>query len=94
VLARIGLLERIPLTPEGISADEAIRGVDIALDDGLPLLVFSFHSPSLDVGHTPYVRSEQDLERLYDWFRQVFAHLKQRGVQPSNVADLMSSVLV
>ncbi|MBS1240307.1 MAG: hypothetical protein H6R45_1013, partial [Proteobacteria bacterium] len=41
VLSRLGLLERIPLTPEGVSVDEAIRGIDIALDDGLPLLIFS-----------------------------------------------------
>ncbi len=50
VLARLGLLERIPLTPEGVSVEEAIRGIDIALDDGLPLLNFSFHSPSLRPG--------------------------------------------
>ncbi len=53
VLARVNLLERIPLTPEGVSVDEAIRGIDIALDDQLPLLVFSFHSPSLRRGTRP-----------------------------------------
>ena len=94
ILARIGMLERIPLTPEGISAQEAVRAIDIALDDGLPLLVFSFHSPSLHPGHTPYVRNENDLDRLYDWFRTVFAHLKKRAVMPSNVAGIMASVEV
>jgi len=61
LLARMALLERIPLTPEGVSIDEAIKGIDIALDDGLPVLVFSFHSPSLRPGLTPYVRDEQGL---------------------------------
>nr|WP_211196112.1 polysaccharide deacetylase family protein [Alteraurantiacibacter aquimixticola] len=93
VLARLGLLERIPLTPEGISVDEAIRGIDMALDDGLPLLVFSFHSPSLAPGHTPYVRSEEDLERLYDWWRAVFAYLQQRNIRPTSVAEIMQAVL-
>lgn len=92
VLARTGLLERIALTPEGIGVDEAIRGIDVALDDGLPVLMFSFHSPSLQTGHTPYVRSDADLDQLYDWWRRVFAYLAQRGVQPSNVADIMQSV--
>lgn len=50
------LLE-LPLTPEGITAAEAIRGIDRALDENLPLLVFNFHSPSLEPGHTPYVRN-------------------------------------
>lgn len=92
VLARAGLLERIALTPEGISTEEALRGVDIALDDGLPLLVFSFHSPSLAPGHTPYVQTEADLEGLYDWWRQLFAHLERRGVRPTSVAEIMDSV--
>ncbi len=92
ILSRIGLLERVPLTPEGVRVEEAIRGIDIALDDGAPLLVFSFHSPSLRPGNTPYVRSEQDLDDLYDWWRRVFAYLEQRGVKPSSVKDVMHSI--
>jgi hypothetical protein len=91
-LAKTGLLERIPLTPEGVTVDEAIRGIDIALDDGLPLLVLSFHSPSLQPGHTPYVRSEADLDRLYDWLRRVLAYLEQRQVAPTTVAGVMQAV--
>lgn len=92
-LARFGLLERIPLTPEGVTLDEALRGIDIALDDGLPVLVFSFHSPSLAPGHTPYVNSEEDLDRFYDWWRAVFAYLERRQVRPSRVSELIASVL-
>ncbi|RYI12030.1 MAG: WalW protein [Acetobacteraceae bacterium] len=91
LFARIGLLERIALTPEGVTAEEALRGIDMALDDRLPLLVLSFHSPSLAPGHTPYVRSEADLEQLYDWFRRVYLYLEMRGVAPTTVAEVMSS---
>lgn len=90
--ARIGLLERIPLTPEGVTAPEVLRGIDIALDQGLPLLVFSFHSPSLAPGHTPYVRNQADLDAFYDWWRTVFGHLARRGVAPSSVRDILASV--
>ncbi len=92
LLARAGLLERIPLTPEGVSLDEAIKGIDIAIDDGLPVLVFSFHSPSLAPGYTPYVRDEADLARLYDWWRTVFDYLKKRNVRPACVADILAAV--
>jgi len=92
LLSKIGMLERVPLTPEGVSVDEAIRGIDIALDDGAPLLMFSFHSPSLRPGDTPYVRTEEDLDNLYDWWRRVFAYLEQRGVKASSVKDVMLSV--
>ncbi|HKX77141.1 MAG TPA: polysaccharide deacetylase family protein [Novosphingobium sp.] len=91
-LARAGLLERIPLTPEGITSEEAIRGIDIAIDEGLPVLVFSFHSPSLAPGFTPYVQNEDDLDRLYDWWRDVFGYLDRRGIAPSCVADILDSV--
>jgi hypothetical protein len=91
-MARLGLLERIALTPEGVSVDEAIRGIDIALDDGLPLLVFSFHSPSLQAGHTPYVRDAGQLDRLYDWWRRVFDYCAARGVEPTTVGGIMAAV--
>ena len=92
LLARLGLLERIPLTPEGVAVDEALKAIDIALDDGLPLLVFSFHSPSLRPGHTPYVRDENDLDRLYDWWRTCFDYLAKRDVRPTSARELISVV--
>ncbi|MCA1661247.1 MAG: polysaccharide deacetylase family protein [Novosphingobium sp.] len=94
LLARFGLLERIPLTPEGVAADEALKAIDIALDDGLPLLVFSFHSPSLQPGHTPYVRDEAGLDRLYDWWRTCFDYLARRGVRPASVAEIVASAQI
>ena len=91
LLSLAGLLERIPLTPEGVTSDEALRGVDAAIEQGLPLLVLSFHSPSLAPGHTPYVRNMNDVDALYDWWRQVLGRLAQRGVKPASVADVMSA---
>jgi hypothetical protein len=92
LLSYLGLLERIALTPEGVTIDEAIRGIDIAFDDGLPVLVFSFHSPSLRPGHTPYVRSEEDLDALYDWWRRVFGYCEVRGIKPTTVGEIMQNV--
>ena len=91
VLSRLGLLERIPLTPEGVTIAEALRAIDAALDDGLPLLVLSFHSPSLFPGHTPYVRDSDSLDQLYAWWRAVFAHLKHRGVAPTTTAEIIAA---
>lgn len=90
-MSKFSLLERIPMTPEGVSASEAIRGADIAVDLGLPVIVLSFHSPSLGPGYTPYVRSEEDLDTLYEWWRQVFAHLRARNVQPTTMRDIMDA---
>ena len=65
-----------------------------ALNAAVILLNFSFHSPSLRPGHTPYVRDEADLDHLYDWWRQIFAYLKKRGVQPTTVRQIMDAVEV
>jgi hypothetical protein len=91
VLARSGVLERIALTPEGIPIEKAIAAIDIAVEWQLPVLVFSFHSPSLAVGHTPYVRSEADLEEFYIWWVRVFDHLRVRGVHPTTIAEITAA---
>ena len=88
-LARLGLLERIPLTPEGVTIPEALRATRLAIDARLPVLVLSFHSPSLSPGHTPYVRTEADLDQLYDWWRQIFDLMLSRGLRPTSVQDIM-----
>lgn len=91
LLARTGMLERIALTPEGIPASKAIEAIDLALEAALPVLTFSFHSPSLATGNTPYVRTEQDLEEFYSWWEQVFAHLAKRRVKPSSIAEITAT---
>lgn len=88
VLSKSNMLQRIPLTPEGVSAREAREAIDVALDDGLQMLVFSFHSPSLSPGHTPYVRTKEDLHKFYDWWRDIIAHLEHMNVKPCDVAEL------
>ena len=89
-LARFGLVERIALTPEGIPAERACRAIDIAVDLRLPVLTFSFHSPSLQPGNTPYVRSSADLDRFYRWWDIVLDHLACRGVEATTAAGILA----
>lgn len=91
VFSRLRMLERIALTPEGVTTEEAIRGIDIALDSGSPLLVLSFHSPTLAPGFTPYAKTESDVEAVYHWFETVYAYLAQRGVRPTSVAEILAN---
>lgn len=90
-LAHARLLDRIPLTPEGTNIAEMQRGIEVAVREGLPILVFSFHSPSLAIGHTPYVRSEDDLDLFYDWWRTAFDLLERHGIRPTSIRDIMAS---
>jgi hypothetical protein len=68
LLARLGLLERVQLTPEGISLTEAkrlTRTLRRRADQNI--FVLSYHSPSLQPGNTPYVRTARDLDRFLHW---------------------------
>lgn len=91
MLSRSGMLERIALTPEGISLTKALEAVDIAIDNGVKIINLSFHSPSLAIGHTPYVRDESQLAKLYAWFDGVFAHLNAAGVRPTTMAEIKAA---
>lgn len=90
-LARFQLLRRVPLTPEGVGVRDALRGVDRLIADGARLLMFSFHSPSLAPGFTPYVRDEAGLRSFYRWWDEVLDHLAQRGVKPAGLEDVIAA---
>jgi hypothetical protein len=90
-LSRLGLLERIPLTPEGVSVAEALRGVDIAVASGLPVLVLSLHSPTLAPGHTPYAATSAAVDTLYGWLEAVYARLAAHQVRPCTIAEIIAA---
>ena len=89
--SRFNLLERIALTPEGVTAEEALRGVDIALRTGVPVLVLSFHSPTLAPGFTPYAATQEGVETLYAWFAAIYAELDRRGVRSVTVGEIVAA---
>jgi hypothetical protein len=70
--ARIGLLERIRLSPEDYSESEMQRLTRTLLEDGIRVFVFSFHSPSVMPGGTPYVRTPTDLARFLNKCQRYF----------------------
>ncbi|EKV32749.1 Glycosyltransferase [Caenispirillum salinarum AK4] len=61
ILSRLGVMERIRLTPEGSTTEEMQRLIRALLADGHRIFTLTFHSPSLVPGHTPYVRDGDDL---------------------------------
>lgn len=93
ILARSNMLERIALTPEGIPLEKALEAIDIALQEGVKVINLSLHSPSLAVGHTPYVRTDEQLDSLYRWFKAVFEHLEKGGVRPTTIAEIKAASL-
>jgi hypothetical protein len=64
ILARLRMVDRIWLSPEGFELSDQRRLIHALHHDGLRVFTFAFHSPSLEPGNTPYVRSVQDLEQF------------------------------
>ncbi len=64
VLWHLGVVRKQWLSPEGSSLADQLGLLRALAREPRPVLNLSLHSPSVEPGHTPYVRSEADLERL------------------------------
>jgi hypothetical protein len=93
-LARSGMLARVALTPEGMPLDDVKRAIGWMLKDDLRLLSFSFHSPSLAPGHTPYVRTSADLMNFYGWWDKLLRFLEDQGVTPASVDQVVDAAWI
>lgn len=89
VLARLRFLERIRLTPEGISFVELRRLTENLLATGYRIFSLTYHSPSLAPGNTPYVQDRGELRMLIrtiesylDYFRN---KLEGKFTTPSEI---------
>ncbi len=92
ILARLHLIERISLTPEGISFDEQRRLTRALLREGLRIFNFTYHSPSLAPGNTPYVRDAADLRaflrRIEEYLEFFLGEVGGRPATPFEVKAL------
>jgi hypothetical protein len=86
VLVRLGLLNRVMLSPEGFTLAELKQLASALVRRGCRTLSLTFHSPSVEPGHTPYVRSNADLEQFLatiESFLEFFFHeLEGVGTTP------------
>lgn len=64
VLARLGLMERIRLTPEGVDICAMKRLTRSLLAQGCEIFCLTYHSPSLEIGYTPYVTDKHELDNF------------------------------
>ncbi len=93
VLSRLGLIDRIWLSPEGYSFRQLRRLTTTLLGRGLRTFSLSLHSPSIEPGHTPYVRSTGDRDRLFATLDRYFSFfsgtLGGRFATPVEIRDVL-----
>jgi glycosyltransferase involved in cell wall biosynthesis len=66
IFSRVGLLDRLTLSPEGMSLRDMQELTQTMIGAGRKVFTLSFHSPSLAPGNTPYVRTDAELETFLD----------------------------
>lgn len=89
ISARLGLLNRVSISPEGYPLGEAKRLTKALVERGVQVFTLAFHSPSLEPGNTPYVRSQRDLDALLAWLAHYIEFFLERiGGQPATPLDL------
>lgn len=95
ILARLGLLNKIWLSPEGYRTDEHIALTRTLYRQGTRVFSFAFHSPSVEPGHTPYVRSQRDLENFLASCRHFFDFfMGELGGRPTTPLALKAQLAV
>jgi len=91
IAARLGLLERIRLSPEGHTADEMIRMTRSALARGKRFFMLTYHSSSLLPGQTSYVRDEGELRDFLARIARYFAFFTSEiGGRVSSISEAAS----
>jgi glycosyltransferase involved in cell wall biosynthesis len=94
VAARLGIAERIRLTPEGSTVEGSKILTRTMLRDGKRVFVVSYHSPSLEPGHTPYVRDHRDLTTFLRWLEDFFEFfMTEIGGIPSTPSEIYERAL-
>lgn len=92
MLSRLGLVERIALTPEGISLADASRLVDHLLRQGRRVFTYAYHSSSLLPGGSPYVQTDEGRQRFLDkmdgFLNYFMNELGGRGTTPFELRAL------
>lgn len=61
VMSRMKWLERGRLSPEGFDVETQERLLTTLFHEGVRVFTMTYHSPTLQPGNTPYVRTEEDL---------------------------------
>ena len=96
ILARLDLVDRLHLSPEGFDFGDLRRLTESLLARGTRVFTLSFHSPTLDPGRTPYVRDRTELKNFLDLLRLYLGYflgeLEGTSMTPLEIKKNLESV--
>ncbi len=96
IFSRLNVVDRLVLSPEGFSPAEHIKITKFLYNKGVRTFTWSFHSPAVMPGATPYVNNEHELKKFLDSFRHYFDFFfnKMHGVAttPTKLKNQLESI--
>jgi hypothetical protein len=82
------------LSPELSRAADLKRLMQVMAHDENAVFNLTLHSPSLEAGHTPFVRTPSDLDQLYDSLDEAFDFATNRlSAQPFTLSEYRNHFL-
>jgi hypothetical protein len=72
ILSRLGVLDRLRVSPEGFDLEQQVRVTRALLRRGVRVFNLTFHSPSATPGYTSFVRDEAELDAFLGLLRGYF----------------------
>lgn len=96
ILSKLGVVDRLVLTPEGYTHEEHIKITRFLYQRGVRSFTWSFHSPTVMPNTTPYVNNERDvkkfLESFYKYFDFFFTTMNGIATTPTKLKSQLESV--
>jgi len=77
VLWRLKLLRKIAITPEGHTAEDICRCIDMNIKNGNEVMNLFFHSSDLLPGSTAYVTTPQDKQHFFKTIENVVTYVQK-----------------
>lgn len=87
ILYRLGMISKVWLSPELATTAQMIGLTKQMLRQNCRILNLTFHSPSLQAGLTPFVRTRSDERRFFQSVRDYLAFAKDAGIKPIKLSD-------
>ena len=87
IFDRLGIVQRIKLSPEQTDAARMQRLIAVLCEQRAPCVVLMLHSSSLTVGTSPYARTEEMLDRLFERLDSVFSYCCERDMRSATLTE-------
>jgi hypothetical protein len=96
IFNRLGIVDRLVLSPEGYTPEEHIKISKFLYNKGVRTFTWSFHSPTVMPGTTSYVNDDKELKGFLDSFHRYFDYffntMKGVATTPTKLKSQLESI--